>query len=378
MFRDSDMSPKGDASGADAEENADAVAGSAGGSSSGGGGGGSSSSSDPASTAVSVGGGTSAAAAAATQPSRGASGSGGASGSTFGGATGASTGSSGVAASSRSTDVYALGTLLWEVLTGTAPWRGHTEASRLADLRVGRGLDLALLPLATPPSVRDLVARCLAADRAKRPRMAEVRATLERELLLAQSGRFDVFISHAWGARSRRKPFTDAVYAALRAEGFSVWLDSIHMGHDLQTSMRAGVAASEAVLVLVSPDYAASANCMFELREAAAAGKSLVAALVEPGFWTAWQLPGGAARAVPDDHELVALARLRTHLFADLGEASKADWRADVADEDRAKLAALPEALPRLRELLRAALRGKAAGAAALQRRSAGPAAGTW
>jgi len=44
--------------------------------------------------------------------------------------------------------------------------------------------------------VRDVLARCLAADRAKRPRMAEVRSTLERELLIAQSGRFAIFISH--------------------------------------------------------------------------------------------------------------------------------------------------------------------------------------
>jgi hypothetical protein len=257
-------------------------------------------------------------------------------------------------------------------MTGEAPWKGYSEISRIvALLRGGTGLDMSKLPLSTPPSVRDLIARCLSLSRASRPRMAEVRATLERELRLAQSGRFDVFISHAWGKRSRRKPLTDSVYAALRAEGFSVWLDSIQMGHDLQASMRGGIAASNVVLVLASPDYALSANCLFELREAVAAGKPVVAALVEPGFWKTWLLADGVTRAVPDDHELVALARLDTHLFADLGEASAVDWRADVADEDRAKLVAQPEALPRLRELLRAAACGEVVARGEAEPRSA-------
>jgi hypothetical protein len=185
----------------------------------------------------------------------------------------------------------------------------------------------------------------------------------------------------AWGRKSARKPLTDALYAALRSEGFNVWLDSVNMGHDLQASMRTGVAASDCVLVLLSPDYAASVNCMFELREAAAAGKPIVTALVEPGFWKSWVLADGATRAVPDDHEAVALAKLNSHLFADLGEASRVDWRADVDDADRELLVARPEALPRLRELLRSATRapnGADAARPPSQQRTAGPAVGTW
>lgn len=196
--------------------------------------------------------------------------------------------------------------------------------------------------------MRELVARCLAFDRAQRPRTREARSTLERELLVAQSGAFDVFLSHAWGARSRRKPLTDALYSALRAEGLTVWLDSNLMGADLQASMRAGIASSGVVVVLVSPDYARSENCMFELRAARDSGKPVVACVVEPGFWTTWALSDGS-RALPDDHELVALARLRTHLFVDLGEASRVDWqREPVTAEERRRLTHAPEALPRL------------------------------
>jgi hypothetical protein len=86
-------------------------------------------------------------------------------------------------------------------------------------LRSKNSLKLSQLPLDTPPAVRELVERCLAFDRAHRPRAREVRSTLERELQIAQSGVFDIFLSHAWGAKECRKPLTDALYSALRAEG---------------------------------------------------------------------------------------------------------------------------------------------------------------
>ena len=266
---------------------------------------------------------------------------------------GGSSRSTSVAAASRSTD-DAFGTLLYEVLTGTAPWKGYSEISRITSLVRGEGLNSALLPLATPPAVREALARCLSPARSKRPNMTELRSTLERELRVAGSGRFDVFISHAWGVGARRKPLTDVVYSALRAEGLSVWLDSNEMGADLQASMRQGIAASDVVVVLVSPDYAASANCLFELREAARAGKPIVTCVVEPGFWRTWKLRGH--RAVPDDHELVALAGLATRLYVDLGAASQVAWGTgtDVSDAERKTLYA-PEALPRLLEQLHAA-----------------------
>jgi len=148
-------------------------------------------------------------------------------------------------------------------------------------------------------------------------------------------------------------------------------MDELEMSHDLAASMSEGIAKSEAVVLLLSPAYAASGPCMFEARAAAAAGKPLVACCVEPGFWRGWlAADGSGARALPDEHELVGLARLTTHLFVDLGEAAGVNWASDggVPAAERAKLT-LPEALPRLLALLGAArakgsAKASAAGAA--------------
>jgi len=107
---------------------------------------------------------------------------------------------------------------------------------------------------------------------------------------------------------------------------------------------------------------------MFELRSAVAAGKPLVTCCVEPGFWKGWCVGAAGARAVPDDHELVALARLSTHLFVDLGACARVSWarEAAVTSAERRLLQA-PESMPRLLRLLaesRAALKAEAEAAA--------------
>lgn len=229
----------------------------------------------------------------------------------------------------------------------------------------GEGLELAALPSDTPPAVAALVARCLELDRAARPRMAEVLAALEQAHEGVTSGRFDVFLSYAWGVGAARKPLAQEVFLALRAEGMRVWLDEHEMGHDLKGSMSEGIAKSDLVVALVSGDYAQSEACMFEARAAATAGKPLVACCAEAGFWRSWMLPDGATRALPDEHELVELARLRTHLFVEFGEASRVDWRQDVVPvAQRRRLTHSPAALPRLLALLREARREAEAGGA--------------
>ena len=155
-------------------------------------------------------------------------------------------------------------------------------------------------------------------------------------------------------------PLADALYAALREAGFRVWLDRNELGHDLETGMREGITKSAVFVALVSPDYAASAPCMFELRQAAVAGKPLVACCVEPGFWRAWTLADGATRAVPDDHDMARLARLKTHLFVDLAAASRVDWtQCPVPPEQRRALTHLDAALPRLLNLVKSAAAGE-------------------
>lgn len=100
-------------------------------------------------------------------------------------------------ASSRSTDVYALGTLLWEVMTGCEPWasvRGSVDpaAARLALVRGGRTLDLTRLPADAPLALARLIADCTALDREARPRMGRVRAVIEQAHDEFLGGRFDV------------------------------------------------------------------------------------------------------------------------------------------------------------------------------------------
>jgi hypothetical protein len=120
------------------------------------------------------------------------------------------------------------------------------------------------------------------------------------------------------------------------------------MGVDLQASMRAGISSSSIVVVLASPDYAKSENCMFELKTARDSGKPIITCVVEPGFWKSWTLPDGS-RAVPDDHELVTLAGLKTNLFVNLEEASRVNWQSEpVSFDDRRRLTHNPLALPRL------------------------------
>jgi len=100
-------------------------------------------------------------------------------------------------ASSRSTDVYALGTLLWEVMTGCEPWasvRGSADpaAARLALVRGGRTLDLTRLPADAPLALARLISDCTALDREARPRMGRVRAVIEQAHDEFLGGRFDV------------------------------------------------------------------------------------------------------------------------------------------------------------------------------------------
>ena len=162
--------------------------------------------------------------------------------------------------------------------------------------------------------------------------------------------------------RSARKPLADELYLALRAAGLRVWKDDLEMDLDLAASMSEGIAKSEVVVMLVSPAYAASGPCMFEARATAAAGKPLVTCCAEPGFWRSWlAADGSGAPALTDDPELVALARLKTQLFVDLGEAAGVNWAGDTVPAAERKKLTLPEALPRLLALLAAARKAGAA-----------------
>ena len=81
-------------------------------------------------------------------------------------------------AASRATDVYALATLCWEVLTAERPWATSTEASRVSVLRAGGNLDWRRLPGDAPTELVKLLKRCTALDPVRRPSALQIFAGL--------------------------------------------------------------------------------------------------------------------------------------------------------------------------------------------------------
>jgi serine/threonine protein kinase len=87
----------------------------------------------------------------------------------------------GHAADTRS-DVWSLGCILWEMITGTRLFRGETASDTLAAV-LRADPEWETLPETTPLRVRELLGRCLDRDRRSRLQaVGEARITLERVL----------------------------------------------------------------------------------------------------------------------------------------------------------------------------------------------------
>jgi len=76
-------------------------------------------------------------------------------------------------------DIWAFGVVLYEMLTGTRLFEGDSVADTIA-LVINRNPDMSLLPEATPPRLRQLIARCLDRDPQRRLRdIGEARIALD-------------------------------------------------------------------------------------------------------------------------------------------------------------------------------------------------------
>ena len=257
---------------------------------------------------------------------------------------------------STATDVYALGTLIWEVLSGCLPWDGFNESQRtLAIVVESQTLDLGALPANIPTNLREALARSLAVDPSARLAASELRDALHAAMAVLQAGTFDVFLSHAW-VSGAHAPLTTCLHRVLRDDSRAhVWLDTNEMGLRMDQSMNEGVAKSAVVVALVSRHYATRTNCMLELREAGRLGKTIIPVNVDPGTW--WPSSDSGSDA---ERELATIIRAKTTLIVDLRAAAavaNASWATiGAAQIQNDPLLQKPEALPRLLALVDEAL----------------------
>jgi serine/threonine-protein kinase len=82
----------------------------------------------------------------------------------------------------KRSDIFSLGCVLYEMLTGAQPFAGETVTDSLGAI-LHREPNWALLPPATPPRVRELLSQCLAKDRKNRLHdIADARLALDQAI----------------------------------------------------------------------------------------------------------------------------------------------------------------------------------------------------
>ena len=277
---------------------------------------------------------------------------------------------------SRTSDMYSFGTLIWEVVSGCDPWpecrregpnkcpedcedEGHfnlqTRINKINQDGENGSLDFSKLPKDTPPEIVQLIKRCLSytygkdtwrASTKSRPQIGEALNVINSAYEAMTSGHHDIFLSYAWGKVAWRQPLAMEIVKELRERGYSTWFDVYNMRTDLEASMRAGISTSKCVVVLLSPDYAISKNCAFELDVALRSGKPIITCLVEPGgdigegqWWTAWEHPWTREKAMGKDKVADWMDVFHRNLKLDTQLASFFGQAAEVKNWDQASAA---------------------------------------
>ena len=281
-----------------------------------------------------------------------------------------------LATKSRSTDMYAFGTLAWEVLTGKPPWEGLDDKAREEAILRGQvlSIDDPDMPIDTPKAVKDLIKCCLKWtkewNRIIRPSIDQVLRALEDEYKSLLEESFDVFLSYNWGPQVvkgkvwKRQELVKQVYKSLTAEGKRVWFDEANMGSDLHKCMMDGVGASSCFVVFLSPEYCLSSNCLKELGFAHRWRKPIIVCMTENSDWKDWReyctydppkvdgvLPwthkidfDQASRKVLDpkgtgsNGDIVRKLQLVTKMYCNFNKAYEVDWTSGPTDEDLTKL----------------------------------------
>jgi serine/threonine protein kinase len=253
---------------------------------------------------------------------------------------------------SRSTDIFALGMVFYYIFSQRCvlPWTNRNQ--RILSLKNPIGLDA--LALNTPGDMKTIIQECLAVDRINRPNVDKVLNEILKQLEAVSIKSWDIFLSYAWGSNKCHKPFANHVYLSLTNCGYRVWFDSNNIGTELERDMREGITNSRAVVILLSPDYAASRNCQMELSITSELKKPFVICMVEPGYWRTWKIGGlDTSNAIPDNSEIIQQARLLSKMYVDLSPASIFDWTTEHRTEEQlVAFAGNLEVFPKLKNQL--------------------------
>ena len=257
----------------------------------------------------------------------------------------------------RQGDIYALGVVLYELLTGSVPFAGEDRETRLAAAQRGDHSPPPLRELApgTPAELDEVIARALHRDPGERYASAGELAQAAADAIATGevAGRHDaLFISHS--QRDGRE-FAQRLARALRSgpEPLAVWLEAEQLEPGRQQEagekVRAAIKRSRALLFVLTRDSARpGSSCQDDWERALKHGKPVIPIGAHDDAELPFRL---GSRAIVDfgtdfDEGVRLLRRQLTATNTDEGRLRQ--WRHRLADLERERRFAEPADQPRL------------------------------